>query len=451
MEMNQQQERKFLLLWWGGLAIFLLFFHSNHVLNNQEGIVLGGAWNMISGKELYVDFFENIAPGSFYLLAFFWNIFGSKYWIANSIGMAAVYLGALGIYKISRRFSKDRLNSLLPLFYILASIHWPIISHSSLGNFFVIWGSFFFLKGLQKGRAANFIVSGLFFGFSALFLQHKGVGIIVVMIGFLLALWIVRKRSFWKKAVAMFAVFSILPLFSLFHWPPSIIHSSLVDCCCLQTIFPSLTIFFLAFLMFAVLNAKRLSLELAFIVILQLFLLVFTFLHPANYNVALAIFPLIAIIPYANKEIFSGGIIQKMIFLIFIAISAWMLLRPSFGHLAAFPPLYSTKEHDPISYIQQNCPGKNGLYAGPFLPGIYYETGKNNPTPFPWLMNRCHTAGHFKKAKRELEKAQPKCVVMNYSAAREFGYSQDNQLDEYIRKNYYLTRNGKGFQIFERK
>ena len=85
------------LLWAATLGLLILL-HSIHPLDNDEGVTLEGALNIFNQREIYIDFFEFVAPGVFYIIAFFWKIFGVSYLIAKILAMIALLISALGIY-----------------------------------------------------------------------------------------------------------------------------------------------------------------------------------------------------------------------------------------------------------------------------------------------------------------------------------------------------------------
>jgi 4-amino-4-deoxy-L-arabinose transferase-like glycosyltransferase len=58
----------------------------------DEGIILQGAQRILRGEVLYRDFFSFLTPGSYYLLAFLFKIFGSSILVART---ALVLLGAI--------------------------------------------------------------------------------------------------------------------------------------------------------------------------------------------------------------------------------------------------------------------------------------------------------------------------------------------------------------------
>lgn len=453
MSDSERNIKKLLLWWWGGLAFFLLFFHSNNNIKTEEGMVLDGAWNMLNGREIYVDFFEFVAPGSFYLISTVWEITGAYLWIANAIGIVAIFFSAVGIYKMSTKLTSNKSTLFVPLFFVFSSLHWPIISYNTFNLFFVVWGTYFFLKGLQKGTVSNFISSGLYVGFSTLFFQHRGSLVTIVFFVFLLFVWLIRRRRYWKKSLIMFSVFSLLPLLVFFKWPLGLLYSIIGKFALLnylqtdETLF-ALIIFFLAFLLFIVLSLKKISKEIILLVLLQVVLLSASFYYFEQYHVLIVLFPLLIIAPYAIEQILAKNLFTKMTMFIFVMLSLWLLLFDSMQYEMSQVMLGSKNNQELLLYVKQNCPQNNDLFVGPFMPGVYYETEKLNPTSFSWLVTDFHTEGHFNKVKRELEISQPRCAVMNYAAVEKFNYSQNNSVDEYVVNNYKFYKSIGDFEIF---
>src|SRR5688572_3578569 len=83
----------------GGLAAILLMLHGIHELDSDEGLILHGAWSIVNGRTPYIDFFEFVAPGSFYLVAGAWRLAGESYWSAKSIGVAAIAAASWAVYR----------------------------------------------------------------------------------------------------------------------------------------------------------------------------------------------------------------------------------------------------------------------------------------------------------------------------------------------------------------
>lgn len=443
--------------WWGGLALFLSLFHGNHILNNDEGVVIDGAWNMLHGRQLYIDFFEFITPGSFYLIYIPWKILGPHYWIANIIAIAVVFISAVGIYKMCKMLTANASSIIPPAIFIFSSFNWPIINHNMFNIALMIWGTYFFLKGIKNKSIGLFVSSGLFIGLSMLFLQHKGAAVFIAMSGFLLFLRFIYKRKYWTRSLTVFAVCSLVPLLVLFKWPLEILYSNLIQfvlfqCAEINKTSLVLSIFFLFILLIFIFIIKKNRLkEVTFLFFLQFVLLLTTFAQSDNFHVGIAIFPILVLIPVAVDALKNEKQIIKLAcgFLFFIA--TWLIMYPSIKYVTTFPLFYSVKDTGAIEYIKQHCDDKYDLYAGPFMPGMYYETGKLNPTSYPWLITNHHTKKQFAHALTQLELHKPKCAVTDYKNVQKFRCTQNNLVGAYIQKNYEIVETTGDVQIFKRK
>lgn len=430
-------------LWWFGLFLILLFFHSNHPLDSDEGVTLNGAWNLINSRELFIDFFEFYPPASFYLIFWLWKIFGVHYFIAKFFAIVIVFSSSIGIYKISQIISKNKFNYIPPIIFIIASIYWPIINHNTFNILFIIWAVYFFLKGLSDYSSKNFLISGLLTGLSILFLQQKGVILFFSLLSFLLILFFKEKKYQLLKLNFYFLLFSFLPLLILLKWPLKILYENLI-------IFPLfnyaeinrlplyLFTFFLTILLsmiWLLRNEKSKKIWLLFYI--QFFLLLTTIVRSDFYHTSLIVFPLCIILALSLERIKFLKFFLKNCYYLIIGLTVFILIYPSIITMAYFSPFYSIKDSRIISFIKNNCEGKY-LWAGPFIPGIYFETKKLNPTPYSLLITRFNTERQFLEIKGIIRTNRPSCAVLNYQIVDKFNYNKNNPVDNYIRENYKL-------------
>src|SRR5438067_12684026 len=68
---------------------YLCIFRDYSTLEPDEGIVLQGAERILAGQVPYRDFFSFYTPGSFYLVAWLFRIFGDSFIVAR-ISLAVV-------------------------------------------------------------------------------------------------------------------------------------------------------------------------------------------------------------------------------------------------------------------------------------------------------------------------------------------------------------------------
>ena len=65
-------------------CLYLCAFRRFMLLDPDEGIVLQGAERILRGEVLYRDFFSFLTPGSYYLLALLFKLFGNSLMVARS-------------------------------------------------------------------------------------------------------------------------------------------------------------------------------------------------------------------------------------------------------------------------------------------------------------------------------------------------------------------------------
>ncbi|MFA5050806.1 MAG: glycosyltransferase family 39 protein [Patescibacteria group bacterium] len=426
--------------WWLFLFLILLFFHCARLPNSDEGVITNGAWNLINHRQLYIDFFEFIPPGSFYLIFWFWKIFGVHFFVAKFLAIIIVFLSSIGIYKITQAISKNKFNCFFPFIFIITSIYWPIINHNAFNIFFVIWAVYFFLRGLSDYSKNNFIISGLLSGLSILFLQQKGIILLLALSSFLIISFIKEKKYLLLKLNFNFLISSLLPLLLLLKWPLKILYENLVVFPLFNYIevnkipFYLFEFFFIILLLMAWLLKNEKSKKIWLLFYVQFFLLLSTLPRPDSYHISLILFPLYSIFSIFLEKIKHSNLFERTIYSI-ISLAVFIIIYPSILITCYQPFFYSAKNDKLISYVKDNCPGTY-LYAGPFIPDIYFETKKLNPTPYSFLITNQQTKEQFSEAKKSLEKYQPTCAVLNYAIVAKFNYNKNNPVDNYIFKNY---------------
>jgi hypothetical protein len=89
-----------------------------------------------------------------------------------------------------------------------------------------------------------------------------------------------------------------------------------------------------------------------------------------------------------------------------------------------------------MQYIKENC---KTLYAGPFLPGLYFETRSVNPIFYSALITSMNTEEQFMRASLELQKSKPSCAITYYAMVEKFHYNLNNPIDKFIKNNYEIS------------
>jgi hypothetical protein len=170
--------------------------------------------------------------------------------------------------------------------------------------------------------------------------------------------------------------------------------------------------------------------------------------RPDFSHITLVIFPALSLFPLLLTTTFRLSFVPKL-FLIWHSASLSMLLLPlavrAFTHSFWF---VDTSQYLTIQFVKQNCTSSPYIYAGPFVPGLYFETKKLNPTRYALLLTNFNTSVQFLDAKKDVELYRPQCVVINYRAAEKFNYDRDNVLERYIASNYELAYRAGFFNVF---
>src|SRR6202158_229190 len=114
-------------------AIFLLSFLYLCILRRyswidpDEGIILQGAQRILDGQVLYRDFFSFFTPGSYYLFAFIFRVFGNSYLVAHT---ALAVIGALlspVTYLLARRVCSRQTSLLVTGLMMVTAVPWRFV------------------------------------------------------------------------------------------------------------------------------------------------------------------------------------------------------------------------------------------------------------------------------------------------------------------------------------
>lgn len=169
---------------WLVLGFFLIttyLLQAGHILKSDEGVVLNAAWNLYNGQKLYQDFFEYVAPASFYFVWLIFSIFSPSYLAVQIVSVIFLLLTVFLTYKIYLLLSSNKNIALATSFswLVIASISYPLINHNTYSTFLVIFLTYFFLSFLDRQKRFLIFLSGIFSSLIFYFLQTKGILIIL--------------------------------------------------------------------------------------------------------------------------------------------------------------------------------------------------------------------------------------------------------------------------------
>ena len=159
---------------------YLLLFRRFTTIEPDEGIVLQGAQRILHGEVLYRDFFSFVTPGSFYLQALLFKLFGSSFLVPRTmLALVGGIFAALDYLLIRRVCSRG-----------IALLAVGLISLSTLPFRFLVlhnWDSSLFaclvvycaVRSVECPRAIWGFALASFTSLTLLFEQSKGVGLVL--------------------------------------------------------------------------------------------------------------------------------------------------------------------------------------------------------------------------------------------------------------------------------
>ena len=416
---------------------FLSLFSSK--TNFDESVILSEAWHLLNHQALYIDFFEKIAPGSFYFIFLIFKIFGAKYITAKIASIIMLAAAAFVVYKSSQIIIKNKWNLMPAIIFILSLSFLPIINHNFYSVVFIIISTYFFLLHSKTNKYITIFTSGLFSGLAIIFLQHKGL-IFWGGVGLILIYNLIKLKN--KKALLnliYFSLGSLIPIIPiLIKWPIKTIYFNLF----LSPLSGYVEVnkmpyyLFFAFLIIAsyfviTLGTKK-NITIKQLLFLQFLLILSCFPLPDFYHLVLISFPILILSPalLEEKPKKSNLTIIIVIYLLFCSI----LIRFLINTVLFYQPENAIENIKPV--VKQNCFSPY-IYAGPFAP-LYFDLKKLNATPFSVLLETEFSPAQFDEALESFKTKSPDCAILIYydNITKHFRHTGNNAMENYIRTNY---------------
>ncbi len=447
-------------IFWTGLFLLLAVVQSKHDFNLDNGIILEGAWNLINHRHLYTDFFEIIAPGSFFLIAGIWKLIGVSYWSARGAAILSIYAASIGMYKASKRCgTSPRSAYVSPMLFIIASFQWPIITHNVFFLAPAIWAVYFFLKALQKPNGfSHYLICGVFIGLSILFLQQKGVALLVALL--ICLMWPAKSDAIAGRLRNGYALIigSVICIALLcIAWPIPVLYANLISPILTygQIVHWSwgiLALFGGSILLSMWLFRQSRDARIWTLLIVQSILFVIASPNANLTSMTLILFPMYMLAPVIFRSWTQSSLPEKIVIApVFILSFGMTLLFSLYGISHPARPLTPSK-YISDDVINTYCPGTY-IYAGPWMPQAYFETRKLNATPYYILLKKFQPDEDFKIAEERMEAVKPSCALVDYESVKKFGHTgnNDNSFERYLWKKYQPRVMIQGIIIMTRK
>jgi hypothetical protein len=190
-----------LLLFLGSLA-YLYLFRRYTAIEPDEGIILQGAQRILRGEVLYRDFFSFLTPGSYYLLALLFKIFGSSFAVAR---IALVFFGAVfsGVnYLLARRVCSRGSALTVAVLVTLTTLPYRfLVLHNWDSTLWACLAVYCAVRLLENADWKWGFGAGSFASLTFVFEQSKGTGLCFGLgLGFLAIALMGGPKCFLKKA-----------------------------------------------------------------------------------------------------------------------------------------------------------------------------------------------------------------------------------------------------------
>ena len=179
------------------LVIFLLsffylcLFRRYSGIDPDEGIILQGAQRILDGQVLYRDFFSFYTPGSYYLFALTFRIFGNSYLVAHTA--LAVLGAALSpiTYLLVRRVCSRQASLLVTGLMTVTAVPWRfVVIHNWDSTLWACLALYSAVRMLESPSVRWAFTAATFTSLTALSEQSKGAGLLLgLTAGFLIVVF----------------------------------------------------------------------------------------------------------------------------------------------------------------------------------------------------------------------------------------------------------------------
>ena len=211
----QRSELAIALLIFTVTALYLYLFRRYTEMDPDEGIVLQGAHRILNGQVLYRDFFSFFTPGSYYLLALVFRIFGDSLLAARSV---LVFFGAVYsaiTYLLARRVGSRNAALFVAVIVTLTTLPYRfLVLHNWDSTFWACLAVYCAVRLLESPRWGWALAVGSLTSITFLFEQSKGAGMALGLGAGFVALALLGKRGLWRgQTLLALASGSLWPVF----------------------------------------------------------------------------------------------------------------------------------------------------------------------------------------------------------------------------------------------
>src|SRR4051794_269873 len=170
-----------------GLAFVLtLVLQKSFLVQSDEGYTLNAAWQMWNGMKMYDDFRLFVAPGASCAVYVVWAMFGGPSFLsARVLSLVLSFSAIIAVYlMLSRRGVRGATLATAVAAWTIASAQYVLLNHNTFSSYAGAWMLLALLRAQSRerageGRLRDHAVVGVAVGIVTLFLQTKGLALLV--------------------------------------------------------------------------------------------------------------------------------------------------------------------------------------------------------------------------------------------------------------------------------
>lgn len=444
-----------------GLAFSLtLLLTRSYVVQSDEGYTLNAAWQMWNGMKMYDDFRLFVGPGSAYSVYGLWHLIGApSYLAARFLSLVFSFSATTALYLTLRSLGiRGGTLAFSVLAWLTASSLLVALNHNSFSSFAAIW---FLLLFLRIARASNealpprhqirdHVWLGVAAGIVGLFLQTKGFFLAAGAIAFTFCVGFKRRDFRPALAVAGGFVVVLAPLFVI--WSPAVLirqwfvipltgnylgHTGASGAIALCALALTGSMAWIAW--------RRRDRVLQALAVTQAALVACMSHNLELGHLAINCFPAIVfaavlvherLARHDGRASLSPELTLAIVLALFGATIVWLPAGAAYAASSSFYVDILGRRSRPEFFSSPRIAAAHAIYAGPFLPGLYFELEKKNPF-FVSETVVCDN-GCQQRLIGELSAIKPELVFLYYPMIRHLSYDQNNPVDVYLRDRYTL-------------
>lgn len=469
----------------------------------DEGTLVHNAVRVAEGEIPYRDFFEVMAPGTFFALSWFFKLFGAGW----AVSRLYLLLGALGILLLLLHLAwklRPGPRALYPAFFYLAISFpkWPAVSHHWDSTLAALASFALFIHWTDKRNTASLAAAGLLAGVTTCFVQQKGV---LLFAGYLvLVAWSLYRRPDMLRSLAgLTAAYSIpgLALVAYFYSVGAASHLFYANVTWPLEKYHNVNVVPYAYFLGRHFdNAQGAGFLLAGFVVLPLIAVAalpgllailrllgraseapaqtlpfwvsgaalwLSELHRADMPHLIYGSPVLIVLAcyLFERARFRGRTLALWVFTASLAVFAagnlYTALSARIRIETRRGAVYAHQPDEALAHIQSAAPAGSDIFVYPYYPMYYYLTATRNPTRYSILMYRMNSASQFQEVMRSLEAGPTRHVLWDTAVSgdkfKEWfpKYTEppreERLLDNYLAERYQSEGVKNGFRILERK